>query len=251
MIPDQLHIANNLDDLNRVVINHLAGYFAEAMAAHGGFHLALSGGTTPQSLYQRLSQEPDIARLGWQHCHIYFGDERCVPPDHPDSNFRMADTALFSHISRYRPTIHRIAGELTDPALAARLYAETLQHSLPATEHGPCFDVVLLGLGPDGHVASLFPSSAILHENNKSVAACYVERLARWRISITFPVICHARHVMVLAAGDGKAEIIRQLFETDDIRHLPASRLLTQPNVSWHLDRAACRLLTSPMRPAR
>lgn len=216
-----------------------------AQAGHGTFHVALAGGSTPRQLYRLLATDYRES-IDWARTHVYFGDERCVAPDHPDSNYAMAHEALLRHVAIPPAQVHRIEADDPDPRAAARRYADLLQHRLPRPHaHATgCFDLVLLGLGPDGHIASLFPDTPILDEQRAWVAAVRVEKLSAWRISLTYPVLNAARHVALLVAGDGKAAVIRDVIATPGAAaRYPAGRLHPAGELEWFLDHAAARLL--------
>ncbi|MCC6302143.1 MAG: 6-phosphogluconolactonase [Gammaproteobacteria bacterium] len=241
----RLHIHPDPVALAHAAAARFAALARAAQADHRGFHVALAGGSTPRQLYRALATE-FRDRIDWGATHVYFGDERCVPPGHPDSNFGMADEALLSHVALPPAQIHRIEAEDPDPRAAARHYADLLHRHLPRA-HGEAtgrFDLVLLGLGPDGHIASLFPDTAILDERRAWAAAVHVDKLQAWRISLTYPVLDAARHLALLVAGEGKAEIVRDVLgETGPAARHPAARLRPRGELEWFLDRAAARLL--------
>jgi 6-phosphogluconolactonase len=214
--------------------------------------IALAGGTTPRRLYEMLADPagPWRARVPWPALHVFFGDERMVPPDHPDSNYRMARETLLSGAPVPARRVHRIRGEGRDPARAARAYERVLLACF-RTRPGvtPRFDLVLLGMGADGHVASLFPGSPVLGEPRRLAAAARPAG-GRERVTLTLPVLNAAACVIVLVSGGAKAEAAqRALARARDAREpLPAA--LVRPRrgrVIWLLDRGAARLL----RPRR
>lgn len=216
----------------------------QGVEERGEFHLFLAGGSTPESLYRLLSHAPYAKAVPWGKVHLYFGDERNVPPDHPDSNYRMVNSVLFSQISIDPMRIHRIQGELpADQAAAA--YNTMLVNIVPkgSSDHLQA-DLVLLGLGTDGHIASLFPGTVILDEENSVCAAAYVDKLKTWRISITYPVINHARHVWLFVAGENKQDIVDRIFNhpaSDNL--LPVERINAKGQLTWYLDQAAAAKL--------
>jgi len=221
----------------------------EAISARGKFHVALSGGSTPRSLYRLLALSTFAERIPWDRVHIYFGDERTVPPDHNDSNFHMAKEALLDHVAIPLAHIHRIKGELEDPHDAAGAYTRELTTNLPLSAQGVVqFDLLLLGVGRDGHIASLFPATPVLHERARLVEAVYVENLDSWRITLTLPVIDHARHVLILVSGDAKAPIIRDVFATRRTPPYPVQLINPLGMLEWHLDQAAAALLPEELR---
>ncbi|MEQ6340999.1 MAG: 6-phosphogluconolactonase [Gammaproteobacteria bacterium] len=237
-----VHIYNGVDALSRAAAQRWIELADQAIQARGQFHIALSGGTTPRSLYERLTAPEFAGRVDWRHVHVWFGDERSVPPDHPDSNYRMACEALLSHVPIPPTQVHRIEAEKDG---AAQAYEALITASIPSPVAGVAqFDLILLGLGPDGHVASLFPDTAILQERIRQVAAVYVDKLNTWRISLTLPVIDNARHIMIFVAGAGKAEIMRQIL-TEDPRTVPYPVQMIRPAgmFDWYLDAAAAQAL--------
>lgn len=217
----------------------------EAIAARGKFCMALSGGSTPKALYQLMASAEYRTSVEWDKCHLFFGDERFVPSDHADSNYRMARLALFEQVELATANIHHVDTSLADPESCAQAYDEELRSVLPHDEQGrPVFDLMLQGMGDDGHTASLFPGTSILTETNKIVAAAYVEKFNAWRISVTFPVINHARHVIFLISGKGKAEIIKKVL-LDPVSEpiLPVQMLSPHGQLDWYLDSDAAVLL--------
>ena len=204
-----------------------------AIKARGVCYIALAGGSTPKGLYQKLATEQYSQRLDWSRIHLFFGDERCVMPDHADSNFRMASEAMMNHIDIPITNIHRMPTELS-PERVAISYEEEIKAVL---NHQP-FDLVLLGLGPDGHIASLFPDTAALSVTETLTTALYVEKFDSWRVTMTYPVLNSARQVIVFIAGEAKAEIVQQIT-TEATTGLPVQQLAPRGQYYWYLDRAA------------
>ena len=205
----------------------------EAIAARGRFLVALAGGSTPRAAYELLATEPFAASVDWTRVHLFWGDERCVPPDHPDSNYRMARAALLDKVQIPAANVHRMRCELA-PQQAAAAYERELEKALG--EDGR-FDLILLGLGADGHTASLFPGAAALGERERRVLAVYVEKLKAWRVTLTLPVINTARHVIFLVSGTSKAETLARIRAGEP---LPAGLVRPdQGRLLWLLDRAA------------
>ncbi len=220
----------------------------EALAARGRFTVALSGGSTPQHLYQLLAAPPFRTGVDWKRVEVFWGDERCVPPDHRDSNYRMAREAMLDRLPIPLNQIHRIEAERPDRAAAARDYQAGLARvfGIDPTGEPPGLDLVLLGMGPDGHTASLFPGTTALNETQKWVVANYVPRFATDRITLTVPILNRARQVLFLVAGTDKAERLAEVLEgPHDPTRLPSQ--LIQPSVGkllWFVDRAAAARLT-------
>lgn len=208
----------------------------------GEFNVALAGGSTPKRLYQILAKPPYSSAMPWGKMRLFFGDERAVPPDHPDNNYGMVNRHLLKHISIDPLRVHRIQSEL-DPQQAADAYHTVVKGFLPQDAAGaPVFDLVLLGLGDDGHVASLFPGSELLEVDDRCAAAGWVEDKKSWRISLTLPVINNAEHVWLLVTGEAKNDIVDQVFHYPSVTlPLPVERVRARQEISWFLDDAAAR----------
>ena len=227
-------------DLYKQVADHIAALARRAIRDHAAFHIALAGGSTPRHLYTTLAGEPYARDIDWSSVHVYFGDERHVPPDHEDSNFSMASQAMLQHVPIPAGQIHRMRGELDEADEIARQYALEIESSLPRDEQNrPVLDLALLGLGPDGHIASLFPQTDILDNREQSVAAVYVDRLSTWRISMTYPTLENARAIYMLVAGHNKADILREIFHGHGGAPYPVERLRPTGKLCWFLDNAA------------
>jgi len=221
----------------------IAAAARQAVEEQGRFAWALSGGSTPRGLFRLLASEAWRDRMPWPAIHFFWGDERHVPPDHPESNFRMAREAMLDAVPVPPENIHRIRAEEPDAQRAAAEYEATLRsffNSVP--EDWPRFDLILLGLGQDGHTASLFPGSPAVHERERLVVAPWVESQRTFRITLTPPVLNHARRAIFLVAGEDKAEALHEVIqgESDPDRY-PAQ--VVKGNCSWMVDRAAARLL--------
>jgi 6-phosphogluconolactonase len=212
-----------------------------SLSENGRFNVVLSGGSTPRSLYSLLAEEPWRSSLPWNNTHFFWGDERHVPPNHNDSNFRMANEALLSKLAVPADNIHRMQSELPDPSVAAHEYEQELRNffNLSANQP-PRFDLVLLGIGTDGHTASLFPGTAGLRERERLCVANWVEQLSTWRITVTLPVINNAANVIFLVSGAEKAAVVHSILEGNERESYPAQ--LVRPgtgNLTWLLDQAA------------
>jgi 6-phosphogluconolactonase len=214
----------------------------------GRFVVALSGGQTPKLAYERLVLASVHERDAWRSTHFLFGDERCVPPVHPDSNFRLAEEALFRPLDIRQDCIHRMRGELPDAHEAAREYEEVLGRvTTTASSEWPHLDLVLLGVGNDGHTASLFPGTDALHEHRRWVTVGHAPSIPRTRLTLTLGVINQATVILFLASGGSKASIIKTILEPrqEVDRQLPAA--LVRPErgrLIWLLDRPAAALLS-------
>jgi len=236
------------DLLARAAAVQLMELSAAAIAARGVFTLALSGGSTPKKLYALLAKDPAFATFPWAKTQLFFGDERHVPPDHAESNFRMVKESLLSSGLVPEGSIHRVFGELADAAQAAAEYEAGMRRAFVGDARlgdMPRFDVVLLGMGPDGHTASLFPGSAALEEQTKWVVANWVEKFKTDRITFTFPVLNAARAVLLLVAGADKAPMLKQVLG-DARGTYPVERVQPRDGVKvWMLDAAAAAELPS------
>ncbi|MGM0411691.1 MAG: 6-phosphogluconolactonase [Pseudomonadota bacterium] len=207
-------------------------------AGKGPFHIALAGGRTPERLYRRLAGMD----LPWQRLHVWFGDERAVPPDDPDSNERMSRQALLDHVPIPPEQIHPMRPAVATIRQDAAAYRQELARYAPRDAGGwPALDLVLLGMGPDGHTASLFPGTCALHETDagpgRSVVANYVPRLRAWRMTLTYPAIHAARGVWLLATGAEKADAVARLRAGD--ASVPVARLDPVGEYRLFVDRAA------------
>jgi 6-phosphogluconolactonase len=215
-----------------------------AIGAQGRFTVALSGGSTPKALYSLLASS--YATFAWNRVFLFFGDERHVPPTDPESNYRMVQESLLSKITIPAENVFRVRAENPDADAAATDYEAQLRRffALKPNEF-PRFDLILLGMGPDGHTASLFPDSAALEEPSRLVVANWVEKFKTHRITFTFPVLNRAAEVMFLASGPDKAEMLHQVLEGKNSPPLPSQRV--QPSdgkLLWMLDEPAAVKLT-------
>ncbi len=231
-------------DVNALAVG-AAGRFAtvaeERIAENGRFTVALSGGSTPKALYQLLTQPPYRDAIDWQRVHVFWGDERSVPPDAAESNYRMARETLLIHVPVPVDQIHRIQGDI-DPEDAAKRYEQELITFFGLVPgEAPEFDLILLGIGADGHTASLFPGTVALEENDRLVVANPVDKLGTVRITFTVPVLTEAANVMVLAAGADKAAAVQRALEGPyEPVQTPAQVLRTAAgSVTWLLDQPA------------
>jgi len=224
-------------DLFRGAAEEFCSQAAAAVAQRGKFSVALSGGSTPKNLYQLLASGA-FPTFAWDKTYFFFGDERHVPPDDPESNYRMANEAMLSKAPAHN--VFRIPAEMKDADAAASAYEQGLRNffRLGAGDF-PRFDLILLGLGPDGHTASLFPGTSALKETKKLVVANWVEKFKTQRITFTYPVLNNAACVMFLASGADKAGILREVLENPRA-DLPSQKVRpTDGNLIWMVDRAA------------
>lgn len=205
----QVKICPDATALARSAAEHFVELAGEAVHARGRFAVALSGGSTPKTMYSLLATSEFAARIDWTRVYIFWGDERCVAPEHPDSNYRMAREALLDHVPIPVDNVHRIQGEM-EPAQAAGEYERMLRVFF--TQGQPRFDLILLGMGDDGHTASLFPGTAAIHEPTRWVAAHLVSKLNAWRVTLTPVVINAAANVIFVVSGAGKAGRLSQVL---------------------------------------
>lgn len=214
-----------------------------SIARRARFTIALSGGSTPRAMFTLLADEPFRSQMDWGKIEFFWSDERCVPPDHKDSNYLMAHEALLSKVPVPPEHIHRMQGEL-EPALAAQAFTQEIRKTLASDLQD--FDCILLGLGPDGHTASLFPGSEALKVAEPVVVANWVEKFQTWRITMSAPLINQARCVMFLAAGEEKAAPLHEVLEgarQPDV--YPAQLIDPAGDCWWLIDEAAARLITT------
>lgn len=227
------------EDLAAAAAREFATRAAKAIEERGRFAVVLAGGSTPRTTYEILARDY-AGEIDWRRVHVFFGDERTVPPDHDDSNYRMAREALLDHVPL--GSVHRMRGELP-PDEAAAAYEEDLRGFFE-TEEFPRFDLILLGIGADGHTASLFPETSALEVHDRRVVANPVLKLDTTRITLTVPVINAAKSVVFLVAGEDKAPALGEILEGDaDPRQYPAKLVEPSGGPDWMLDRAAAQSL--------
>jgi 6-phosphogluconolactonase len=239
----KLEIFPDKGALIRAEAERIVTLASKAIAERGRCLISLAGGSTPKPLYELLASAPYAQRIDWAHMHLFWGDERCVPPDHPDSNYRMTREALLDHVPLPPENVHRIRGE-DEPHQAAEGYERVLREFFGA---GPAparsFDLVLLGMGPDGHTASIFPGTAATTETRRWAMAVHVERPRdMWRVTQTTVVLNAAADVTFLVAGAPKAARLREVLqEAGDRRPLLPVQLVrpTDGAVHWMVDAAA------------
>jgi 6-phosphogluconolactonase len=241
----EIIICRDVDELNRKAAERFIGRATQAIQQSGQFTVALSGGSTPRGLYALLAAPECRNRVDWFRVHLFWGDERCVPPDHPESNFRMVQESLLSKVQIPSENVHRMMGE-KEPEQAATEYEEHLRQFFHLPRGGvPRFDLIFLGLGEDGHTASLFPGSPALNERNRLVATVYVERLNAYRLTLTLPVINAAAQVSFLTTGENKSSIVKALLGADaDSSKYPAGQVRpVSGQLTWFITQDAARVL--------
>ncbi len=237
-------------DSTEMLVHGVAGAVVEilndAIVSRGVSSIALSGGTTPKSVYELLATPELSSRLRWPLVQMFWGDERCVPPHSLESNYNMVRKALLEKAPIPESNIHRMKGELP-PDEGARLYEKELRAFLPMSRDYPQFDLMLLGLGEDGHTASLFPGTHAVNDQTKWVTNVYVDHLQSHRLTLTLPIINNSRTVMFIVSGERKSNILKQVLEANEVRY-PAQRVRPdQGTLLWMCDRESTRHLTTPM----
>lgn len=244
-----LGIFRDVRELSKAAASHVLR-LAKQQRKNRCFTLVLAGGSTPRELYRVLSAEPYRSEIPWGRVHIFWGDERCVPLGHSKSNFRLAQQALISQVPIPIRNIHRMPMALRKPQKIATAYERSIRRFFKLPKGAwPMFDLVLLGVGPDGHTASLFPASAALRERRR-LAVAVLDAPDLPRITLTVPVFNHAKQVICIATGTAKARILRKVFQESGMSKSLPMRLV-QPKsgaVTWYLDRAAARLIPRMVR---
>lgn len=237
-----LKIYPDFTTLTNAAVEEFIGLCHQAVRSRGCFTVSLSGGSTPEPFYRALGELANRSRVEWRYVHLFWGDERPVPPDHPDSNFRMVREALIDPVGIPEANVHRVPAEM-DVRLAAFSYEEVLRDFFEGER--PRFDLVLLGMGEDGHTASLFPKSAGLNEAQRWFIANYAPKGETWRLTLTKPAINAGREIWVLVRGETKAEKLAEVLTgTQDPWANPIQ--LVDPKdgeMIWWLDAAAAKKL--------
>ncbi len=240
-------VSSDLNEMYHRCTDAVVSVGTQSISTSGRFTLVLSGGSTPRKLYELLAAGPYRERLSWNRVHLFWGDERCVPPDHAESNFRLVQEELINPLGLPQGNLHRIKGELESPEKAAAEYEEELTDffRLQAGDV-PTFDLILLGMGPDGHTASLFPSDSALQEHKRLVTATRSIHGGVRRVTLTLPTINHARQVFFLISGPDKAETVREVLEGSR-QGAPLPAQLIEPGdgeMRFYLDQAAASRLS-------
>ena len=236
----EIYILND----RRELADRLASDFQTAVedSQNGGkrISIALSGGSTPRVFFQRLALPPYSERIPWSHVNLFWGDERCVPPDDEQSNFKMANDTFISKVNIPDQNVHRIIGENAPEAEALR-YANEIQKYVRSNNGFPEFDWIFLGMGGDGHTASLFPSAQTINEKKSICVVAEHPETGQKRISLSLPVINNAKRVSFLVAGKEKAKVLKEILEKGDSPlPYPASKINPENGVlEWYLDKAA------------
>ena len=238
-----IEIYSDLHALAKAAADRFVALTGEAMRARGLFTAALSGGSTPRPMYELLATPAYAVQVDWSRVHVFWGDERCVSPDDPQSNYRLAKETLLSKVPIPDGNIHRMRGELP-PTEAADDYEQQLRDFF-GPDHPPRFDLNLLGMGENGHTASLFPHTHALQETSRWVVANYVSELDAWRLTLTAPVINLSETVVFLVSGEKKAQTLWQVLRgPHDAAALPAQMVRPATgNLIWMVDSPAAFML--------
>lgn len=239
-----LKISKSAQELARRMAELFTVKSDEAFVVSGRFTVALSGGSTPKIFYELLADraQPFRDRIAWEKIHFFWSDERHVPPDHADSNYRMVHEALLSHVPVVDKHVHRVMSENSIAEEAARAYEQTIRDV--TRESLPQIDLILLGLGSDGHTASIFPGSEVLHETKHLIAAPWVEKFKTHRITMTLPLLNNGKSVVFLVSGAEKAQIVKEVLEGTG--RYPAEAVKpSHGELIWLLDEAAAGKLTA------
>jgi 6-phosphogluconolactonase len=237
----RIQVSENYDALCRVGAEHFVQTVIAAITREDRAAVALSGGNTPRGLYSLLATEPYRVRVPWEKVHVFWGDERCVPPDDAQSNYRMAHEALLAHVPIPAENVRRMRGEGPDLEQAARDYEAEIRAFFHKTEALPVFDLIHLGMGDDGHTASLFPHTAGLSEGSRLVIVNRVEKLDSNRLTFTYPLLNAAANVVFLVSGDSKTAVLKDVLEGpyQPIEHPSEGVQPAEGVVTWLIDKAA------------
>jgi 6-phosphogluconolactonase len=237
----QLTVLDSAEDVAMAAAERFVTQVNTSIRERGRFAAVLSGGSTPKKTYELLATPDFRDRVRWTSVHLFFGDERTVPPDHPDSNYRMAYNAFISHVPIPTENVHRMKGEM-EPVSSARKYEAELRAFFPNLAW-PAFDLVFLGLGDDGHTASLFPDTEALYEQTAWVVSNWVEKLKTVRLTLTIPALNHASQILFLVTGTAKAPVIRALIEGAKV---PTALIApVEGDCEWVVDKTAASLIKS------
>jgi 6-phosphogluconolactonase len=254
----EIIVKRNLEELSKAAAEFFVETAHASIDKNGRFTVALSGGSTPKSLYKFLASEK---RVDWPRVHFFFGDERNVPHDSPDSNFCMAKETLFDVLSIPDANVFTWDTEIAEPAVIADDYREKIQAffsdskklewnpvvTAPGSDLYPRFDLILLGMGPDAHTASLFPYTSALDETEQTTVANYVDKLDSWRLTLTYPIINNASNIAFLVSGGEKSETLKNVLRGEcDFRRFPAQGVKpTNGRLIWFVDTAAASQLNT------
>jgi len=242
-----IHAYPNKEKLVTATAELVAGSIEHTIQQNGLCNMALSGGNTPGGVFSLLASSDYRDCVDWNRLHLFWGDERMVPPEHQDSNYRLVQETLLDHINIPDENVHRMRGEIV-PDEAAAEYAELLYNHFAVSP--PCFDLMLLGLGTDGHTASLFPETDAVEECEKHAVAVFVPKLDAWRVTLTLPVLNAARKILFLVSGKSKSEMVQRIVSNKQpAKEIPATMVNPQNGeLHWMLDSEAMVLINKNSR---
>jgi 6-phosphogluconolactonase len=244
----RIRIFADLEALSQAAADFLVSLSRDALALKGRFAVAFSGGSTPRRFFSLLAASPYREQIAWASMYFFWADERCVSRGHPDSNYKLAYDTLLSKVPIPEENIHRIKGE-KNPKQAAREYEDSLRQFF-GTQPFPVFDLIILGVGVDGHTASLFPGTTAVHERTRIALPVYAEVPKPSRVTLTLPVLNNAAQVLFLASGREKAVVLHEIHEDGNPKLYPAG--LVRPvhgRLTWLIDRGAASLLAEQTFP--
>ncbi len=245
--PGELRVYGDAEELARAGAELFVSTAAESISARGRFRVALSGGSTPKRVYELLAVEASRSRVDWEHTDIFWGDERYVPADDPKSNFRMTNEVLLRNVLVPPANVHRVPTEISPPSSAAAAYQDEIRKSFGDSRSFPQFDLIYLGLGSNGHTASLFPRSPALKEMFRLVVDDFVAEVNAWRITMSAPLLNRGRTVAFLIQGQEKAQVLRDvMLGPRDPERLPAQLIAPEGQLLWLVDKAAGALVLRP-----
>lgn len=240
-----VHVCLDKEELSLALAEAFVLWSCQAVESTGRSFVALSGGSTPKNLYELLAQQDFAARIDWSKVHLFLGDERCVPLDHVESNFNMVRQTLVSKLQIPFDNVHALVEPDKDPRRSASEYEAVLKKLLPRNEAGiPRFDLILLGLGPDGHTASLFPGTSALGEKYRWVVPNFVPKFNTYRITFTLPVLNAASHIAFMVAGADKKEILPLVVKDEPVLYPAQMVRPSSGRLEWYVDQDAASCLT-------
>jgi 6-phosphogluconolactonase len=244
MIERKVHIYKTTESLSILLAEKILNLIKDAINNGKDFNIAVSGGKTPVKLFQNIAGSNTDKGM-WKHVNFYWADERCVPPEHPDSNFRLVYDTLLRHLDIPEPSIHRIRGE-DNPVSEAKRYSDIIRTNVPVENSWPFFSLVILGMGSDGHTASIFPGQLELFSSDCICKNTSQPETGQQRITLTGNVINNARHIYILVTGNDKAAILARLFDqTQDNNQYPVHHIRPANGiVEWFIDKEAAKKLT-------
>lgn len=241
---DYVYVCDTLLDISHVVAEHFVKLAQDSVLKSGGFYIALSGGNTPRLFYSLLASKPYVDRVPWDKVYVYQTDERFVPFAHDDNNFAMLKNTLIDDVSLINSNVFRMQTENIEPYKSAEIYEKILKDTLPKSKNGmPTFDYVLLGVGSDGHIASLFPDSEVFGVPDKLVIDVYVKSLQAWRISLSFLLLNQTKTTIILVSGKSKAHVVKAGLNINNFNSYPVQNLKLKNKIKWYLDKDAALYL--------